>query len=198
MGSNNYRDSSGRPIVVATGLGIVTSLGCGKEDNWKKLTAGVSGIHQIKRFPTDGLKTKIAGTVDFLFDDKVTAPILSHGLATLAVEEAIAESGIGAKGDFPGPLFAAVPPVEMQWPQWRELAADCDPTQPVSIPGLIHAAESGKFRTALRAFPLRLGRGPDRRAIRDQGNADFDLDCLRFGSQRNPARSRSNPARRMR
>ncbi len=152
MGSNKYRDSSGRPIVVATGLGIVTSLGCGKEDNWKKLTAGVSGIHQIKRFPTDGLKTKIAGTVDFLFDDKVTAPILSHGLATLAVEEAIAESGIGAKGDFPGPLFAAVPPVEMQWPQWRELAADCDPAQPVSGPGLIHAAESGKFRTLYEPF----------------------------------------------
>jgi 3-oxoacyl-[acyl-carrier-protein] synthase II len=152
MGSNKYRDSSGRPIVVATGLGIVTSLGCGKEDNWKKLTAGVSGIHQINRFPTDGLKTKIAGTVDFLFDDKVTAPILSHGLATLAVEEAIAESGIGAKGDFPGPLFAAVPPVEMQWPQWRELAADCDPAQPVSGPGLIHAAESGKFRTLYEPF----------------------------------------------
>jgi len=152
MGSNGYRDSSGRPVVVATGLGIVTSLGCGKEDNWRKLTAGESGIHQIKRFPTEGLKTKIAGTIDFLFDDAVTAPILTHALATHAVEEAVAESGVGIKGDFPGPLFAAVPPVELQWLHLRELASACDPSQPVSGPGLIHAAESGKYRELYEPF----------------------------------------------
>ena len=152
MGSNGYRDSNGRPIVVATGLGMVTSLGCGKEDNWKKLTAGESGIHQIKRFPTDGLKTRIAGTVDFLLDETASAPMLTHALATLAIEEAIAESRVGSKGDFPGPLFAAVPPVEMQWPQWSQLAVDCDPSQPVSAPGLIHAAESGKFRKFYEPF----------------------------------------------
>jgi len=152
MGSNGYRDSNGRPIVVATGLGMVTSLGCGKEDNWKKLTAGESGIHQIKRFPTDGLKTRIAGTVDFLLDETASAPMLTHALATLAIEEAIAESRVGSKGDFPGPLFAAVPPVEMQWPQWSQLAVDCDPSQPVSGSGLIHAAESGKFRKFYEPF----------------------------------------------
>jgi 3-oxoacyl-[acyl-carrier-protein] synthase II len=47
---------------------------------------------------------------------------MSEMLADLAVEEAVAESGIGAKGDFPGPLFLAVPPVELEWPQRREVA----------------------------------------------------------------------------
>ena len=32
------------PVVVVTGIGVVTSLGAGKDENWKKLTAGQSGI----------------------------------------------------------------------------------------------------------------------------------------------------------
>ena len=50
------RDKFGRPIVVVTGMGVVTSLGAGKSDNWAKLTAGESGIRTITRFPTNGLK----------------------------------------------------------------------------------------------------------------------------------------------
>ena len=34
------RDKAGRPIVAVTGMGVVTSLGVGKADNWAKLTAG--------------------------------------------------------------------------------------------------------------------------------------------------------------
>ncbi|MGA7101227.1 MAG: beta-ketoacyl synthase N-terminal-like domain-containing protein, partial [Pseudolabrys sp.] len=51
------RDKIGRPLVVVTGLGVVTSLGAGKDENWSKLTGGESGIKTIIRFPTDGLKT---------------------------------------------------------------------------------------------------------------------------------------------
>src|SRR5436305_1189015 len=58
-----HRDRSGRPVVVVTGLGVMTSLGTGKADNWQKLTAGMSGIHAITRFATDGLKTRIGGTI---------------------------------------------------------------------------------------------------------------------------------------
>jgi 3-oxoacyl-[acyl-carrier-protein] synthase II len=60
------RDSGGRPVVVVTGMGIITSLGAGKEDNWASLTGGKSGVRAISRFPTDGLRTRIAGTVDFV------------------------------------------------------------------------------------------------------------------------------------
>ena len=44
------KDKSGRAQVVVTGLGVVTSLGAGKPDNWAKLTAGQSGIKAITRF----------------------------------------------------------------------------------------------------------------------------------------------------
>ena len=47
-----HRDRQGRPLVAVTGLGVVTSLGQGREDNWTALTAGRSGIHAINRFPT--------------------------------------------------------------------------------------------------------------------------------------------------
>ena len=33
------RDKLNRPIVAVTGIGVVTSLGVGKSDNWAKLTA---------------------------------------------------------------------------------------------------------------------------------------------------------------
>ncbi len=60
------RDKNGRPVVVVTGMGVITSLGAGKADNWAKLSAGESGIHRITRFPNEGLKTTIAGSVDFI------------------------------------------------------------------------------------------------------------------------------------
>jgi 3-oxoacyl-[acyl-carrier-protein] synthase II len=117
------RDAHGRPLVVVTGLGLVTSLGQGKADTWSRLTAGQSGIRRITRFPTDGLRTTIAGTVDGLFEGAFAAPELSERLATLAADEAVAESGVGRAGDFPGPLFMAVPPVELEWPHKQALAA---------------------------------------------------------------------------
>src|SRR5215208_153313 len=115
------RDKFGRPIVVVTGMGVVTSLGAGKADNWKKLTGGESGIRTITRFPTDGLKTTMAGTVDFLQVEPFSSTDLSERLADIATEEAVAQSALGSKGDFPGPLFLAVAPVEVEWPQRLEL-----------------------------------------------------------------------------
>jgi len=115
------RDKFGRPIVVVTGMGIVTSLGAGKTDNWAKLSAGESGIRTITRFPTEGLKTTMAGTVDFVPIEPFSSAALSERLADLVAEEAIAQSGIGTPGDFPGPLFLAVAPIEVEWPQRQEL-----------------------------------------------------------------------------
>jgi 3-oxoacyl-[acyl-carrier-protein] synthase II len=115
------RDKFGRPIVVVTGMGVVTSLGAGKTDNWAKLTAGVSGIRTVTRFPIDGLRSTMAGTVDFVAVEPSSSTGLTERLADLAAEEALEQSGIGRKGDFPGPLFLAVAPVEVEWPQRIEV-----------------------------------------------------------------------------
>lgn len=112
-------DSFGRPVVVVTGIGIVTSLGVGKDENWAALTAGRSGIHPITRFPTDHLNTRIAGTVDFLASSGRSASALTHEMAELAGREATGQAGIG--GDFGGPLFLAAPPVELGWNQRFDL-----------------------------------------------------------------------------
>jgi 3-oxoacyl-[acyl-carrier-protein] synthase II len=140
------KDRQGRPLVAVTGMGVVTSLGQGREDNWAALTAGRSGIHAIDRFPTEGLRTKIAGTVDFIEVEPFCAPMLSERLAMLAAEEAIEQSGAGARGDFPGPLFIAVPPVEIEWPQREALAEASGQNDGVTYPDLLKAASSGRFK----------------------------------------------------
>jgi 3-oxoacyl-[acyl-carrier-protein] synthase II len=113
------RDHKGRPVVAVTGIGVVTSLGEGIADNWAALTAGRSGIHRIERFPTEHLRTSVAGTVDFLFDEPVVSPMLTERLAQTAAEEAVSTAALGTRGDFPGPLFMALPPVELEWPARR-------------------------------------------------------------------------------
>src|SRR6267154_2669412 len=115
------RDKFGRPIVVVTGMGVVTSLGAGKKDNWTRLTAGESGIRTVTRFPVDGLKSTMAGTIDFVTVDPVSSTGLTERLAKMATEEALEQAAIGGKADFPGPLFLAVAPVEVEWPQRLEL-----------------------------------------------------------------------------
>ncbi len=139
-------DRQGRPLVAVTGMGVVTSLGRGQSENWAALTAGRSGIHAINRFPTEGLRTRIAGTVDFVAVEPFCAPMLSERLAILAAEEAVAEAGTGAKGDFPGPLFIAVPPVEMEWPQREALAAASGQTDAITYADLLKGAATGRFR----------------------------------------------------
>ena len=123
------RDHKGQHVVAVTGIGVVTSLGVGKADNWAALTGGRSGIHAITRFPTDLLNTRIAGTVDFLDSSDKGSSALTYELAETSASEALAQAGVGGN-DFGGPLFLASPPVELSWQsrfamyaQQRELSA---------------------------------------------------------------------------
>ena len=92
--------------VVVTGLGLVTSLGCGVEVNWENLLAGKSGIGAIKSFDISDLPAKIAGqvpvgeTAEGLFnaDDWMTPKdqrrmddFIIYGLT--AAVQAVADSG---------------------------------------------------------------------------------------------------------
>jgi len=145
------RDKFGRPIVVVTGMGIVTSLGAGKTDNWAKLSAGCSGIRTVTRFPIDGLKTTMAGTVDFLDVEPFSSTGLTERLAELATEEALEQSAIGSKGDFPGPLFLAVAPVEVEWPQRLELGRSVG-KQELDYNDLLQVSGGGRFAPYHRRF----------------------------------------------
>src|ERR1700722_6097096 len=96
-------DCRGRPVVVVTGMGGLSSLGNGKQDNWRELPAGHSGIRRISRFPVQNMRTTIAGTVDFVPVDEVSAPALSERIAEFAIEEAAPEAGVGGRGQFSAP-----------------------------------------------------------------------------------------------
>src|ERR1700761_2697113 len=113
MTDSAYKDHLGRPIVAVTGMGIITSLGQGLKDNWDALSSGRSGIHDITRFPTDGISTRIAGTVDFIDIPVPNAVERSYALARETTIEALAQAGLS--GDFNGPLFLAAPPIEPEW-----------------------------------------------------------------------------------
>jgi len=59
--------------IVITGLGLVTPLGIGVEENWSALVAGKSGIAPITKFDASDMATKIAGEVkDFKAEDYVS------------------------------------------------------------------------------------------------------------------------------
>ncbi len=138
-------DEKGRPVVVVTGIGVVTPLGRGREENWRALTNGTSGITEIERFSTEGLSTKIAGTVNFVDVDPLSGQGLALALAIESATEAIAQAEIGTKGSFPGPLFLATPPAELEWAQRKDLYTYDQDSSEKGYARLLAAARSQKF-----------------------------------------------------
>ncbi|MDC0715328.1 beta-ketoacyl-ACP synthase II [Nannocystis bainbridge] len=53
---------TGRRVAV-TGVGLISPLGVGNDDNWRSLCAGKSGIGPITRFDASAMTTRIAGEV---------------------------------------------------------------------------------------------------------------------------------------
>ena len=49
--------------VVATGMGLVTPLGIGLEEVWRRLVAGESGIRAIQSFDVSDLPSRVAAQV---------------------------------------------------------------------------------------------------------------------------------------
>ena len=145
------RGNNGRPVVVVTGMGVITSLGAGKAENWTKLTAGESGIHRITRFANEGLKTTIAGSVDFVPVEPFCSAELGERMAAMVAEEAIGEACIGSKGDFPGPLFLAVAPVEIEWPHRDTLAAGSGANDTIGYGDLWRRARPAAFTPFMNA-----------------------------------------------
>ena len=65
--------------VVVTGLGIVSPIGIGVQENWQNITAGNSGIGNISLFDASGFSVTIAGEVeDFTPTDYLTSKDARH------------------------------------------------------------------------------------------------------------------------
>lgn len=127
MTASSFKDHLGRPIIAVTGMGVVTSLGQGLQDNWAALTSGKSGIRKISRFPTEGLSTRISGMIDFIDIPAPNAVERSYAFARETTLEALAQAGLS--GDFNGPLFLAAPPIEPEWNARFELADRAGPSE---------------------------------------------------------------------
>lgn len=142
---SRHTDAKGRPIVVVTGMGLVTSLGRNKEETWAAMTAGRSGIRHITRFPTDGLRTTIAGTVQ-AGGAEVGGQSLCIAMARSAAREALEEARLAASGGFPGPLFLATPPAELDWAERVMLVKAAGDSSGAGYRRLLAAARTGQFR----------------------------------------------------
>ncbi len=142
---SRHTDAKGRPIVVVTGMGLVTSLGRTKDETWAAMTEGRSGIRRITRFPTDGLRTTIAGTVEG-FGGEIFGQSACLEMARSAAQEALGESKLAATGVFPGPLFLATPPAELDWAQRVRLVKAASDSVGTGYQRLWAAARTGQFR----------------------------------------------------
>ncbi len=56
--------ASGRRRVVITGLGVVASVGTGKNEFWNAIKAGKSGVTMIESFDTSAFTTRFAGEIN--------------------------------------------------------------------------------------------------------------------------------------
>lgn len=91
---------NGRPAVVVTGIGLVSSLGIGKEDTWNALREGRSGAGPITRFDTDGFRVHAACEAgDFAAEDFMSTRVarridLFAQFGVAAAQLAVADAGI--------------------------------------------------------------------------------------------------------
>ena len=83
--------------------------------------------------------------MDDVYKDYMPPAELSERIALLACEEAIAQAAIGSKGHFPGPLFLALPPLEIEWPYRVQLAEKAAPDRDAGYPDLMRVAHEPQF-----------------------------------------------------
>jgi len=89
---------AGRERIAVTGLGLVTSLGFGREPSFSRLCAGERAISEVSLFDSSGLKSRIAAEVRGL-DVRAIAPhgeaedwSRSDALSFIAASEALAQA----------------------------------------------------------------------------------------------------------
>lgn len=93
--------------VVVTGVGLVTPVGVGREEVWKRILNGESGIAAITRFDVTSHETKFAGEVkdfkaeDFMAPKEVKRMDLFIQYAMAATRVAVEGAGIDPAAEDP-------------------------------------------------------------------------------------------------
>ncbi len=86
--------------VVITGFGCVTPIGIGREEFWRSLRSGKSGVRKIESFDVSKSNVKIAGEItEFDWQSQLDSRDHKHvprtvPLALASAREAVADSGI--------------------------------------------------------------------------------------------------------
>lgn len=89
--------------VVVTGIGIISSIGIGREDFWNALLKGTSGISRVKSFDTAGYGRDFGGEIrhfeptKFMSEREVKRVGRSSQLAISATELALLDAGVDIK-----------------------------------------------------------------------------------------------------
>jgi 3-oxoacyl-[acyl-carrier-protein] synthase II len=89
--------------IVITGLGVVTSIGIGKDAFWSNLIKGKSGISKVESFDTSNQFTHLGGEIkdfkptEFLDKNKIRLMARASHLAIAAAKLALKDSGLDSK-----------------------------------------------------------------------------------------------------
>ncbi|MEX1129613.1 MAG: beta-ketoacyl-[acyl-carrier-protein] synthase family protein [Vicinamibacterales bacterium] len=93
---------SNRPVVVVTGIGVVTSVGIGVDPFWQNLLAGQSGIGRVESFDTSRYAVHLGGEVknfipaDFVQTMPPDSVARASQLAIAAARLALTDAGLTA------------------------------------------------------------------------------------------------------
>ena len=96
---------SGKRRVVVTGLGVVSSIGSGKDAFWNSLSAGRSGIVPITAFDPKDFTTKFAGEIrdfdpsQFIDVKRLKRMDRTSQLAVAAAKMAVQDAGLDFKNN---------------------------------------------------------------------------------------------------
>jgi len=93
--------------IVITGIGAISPLGTTREETWRSLVGGVSGVGAITAFDASDFATRIAAEVtgfdphDALTVKQVNRTSRASQFAIVAAREAVADAGLAEPGEHP-------------------------------------------------------------------------------------------------
>ena len=142
--------------VVVTGMGIISPLGIGLEENWAAITEGRSGVGLISKFDTEPFPVKIAGEVkgfqseDYISHKEVKKmdTFIHYALASsqLALKDSgyeVTESNAERTGVLVGVGLGGLPAIEKYHDIYKEKGVR--KITPFFIPMLIANLASGQI-----------------------------------------------------